>query len=100
MFTCPKCNGNQFVINREATFLYSYKLDPNDEDMEKAEARLNEYPYLFYNRELLDSQDYILCMTCNTKYPFSFSSDPTESKITILRKAIRSDHTENPQFLG
>ena len=68
--------------------------------MENAEARLNEYPYLFYNREILDSKDYILCSECGSKYPFSFGKDPTESKMTILRKAIRSDYTENPQFLG
>ena len=97
MFTCPKCNGNQFVINREVTYIYSYKLEPNDEDMEKAEARLNEYPYLFYNREILDSRIiYLLHVVQNILF---LSERSTESKMTILQ-AIRSDYTENPHSLG
>ncbi|NLK22343.1 MAG: hypothetical protein GX308_09795 [Epulopiscium sp.] len=100
MLTCLKCKSNQFVINREATYVYSYKLDNNDENLESTEAELNEYPYLFYNREILDSKDYIQCQSCGAHYPFTFGKDPKESKMTILQRAIRSDNIDNPEFLG
>lgn len=100
MLTCPQCQNNQFIIHHEATYVYSYKLENDTVSQETMEEKLNEYPYLFYNREILNSKDYIQCTTCGAQYPFDFGKDPKESRMTILRQAIRSDSTENPGFLG
>lgn len=96
MLTCPKCQNKELIIRREVSYVYSYKIDTD----ESIESKLQEYPYLFYNREILDSKDYIQCSKCGAQFPFSFGDNPKESKMTILKKAIRSDRVKNPQFFG
>lgn len=96
--TCPKCNGVHFEIKREATFLYSYKLDTplTDEWSNENEA----LPFLFDNREQLNSTEYIECKECGAKYPCDLNNDNTKIHFTILQKAIRSDIIRDPEFFG
>jgi transcription elongation factor Elf1 len=91
---CPKCSGNNFLIKRQATYLYTYKVDLNNIN------NLDSLPFLFDNREKTDSQDYIQCENCGSTYKVKLEnySDPID--VTILQKAIRCDTIENPEFLG
>lgn len=95
---CPKCNGIRFEIKREATFLYSYKLDtPLTGEWSNENETL---PFLFDNREQLNSKEYVECKKCGTQYPCDLSNDNAKIHFTILQKAIRSDLVKDPEFLG
>jgi hypothetical protein len=95
---CPKCNGNYFEVKREATYLYTYKLEtpPADNNSEDQEA----LPFLFDNREKIGSKEYLQCESCGTQYPCDLDELSGKIYFTILQKAIRSDSTEKPEFLG
>lgn len=95
---CPKCSGTHFVIKRETTYLYTYKLDTSI--TEHWSANEEALPFLFDNRDQLKNKDYLECSECKAQYNCAF--DDTDSKIhlTILQKAIRSDYDKNPDFLG
>jgi predicted nucleic-acid-binding Zn-ribbon protein len=97
MFSCPKCQNKELIIRREVSYVYSYKIEADDKSIE---SKLSEYPYLFYNREILDSKDYIQCTKCGTQFPFSFENNSKDAKVTILKKAIRADNVKNPQYYG
>jgi len=95
---CPECKGVDFEMRREATFLYTYKLDtPLTNNWDESEKGL---PFLFDYRELLDSKEYLECMSCGTKYSHEFKEGSPKIHLTILQKAIRTDHQGKPQFLG
>ncbi|NLZ48052.1 MAG: hypothetical protein GX895_04560 [Clostridiales bacterium] len=95
---CPRCNSKEFEIKRKVTYIYTYKIniDSNDENLDKTE----ELPFLFDNREKTESKEYLLCKTCKNKYPINLEEEGSKINFTILRKAIRADHIENPEFLG
>jgi uncharacterized protein YbaR (Trm112 family) len=94
---CPKCRSKSFAIKREVTYVYTYKLTNNTEDV----ARITEnLPFLFDNREKCDSIEYIVCEKCREEYPIHLDRNRPRIDLTILRKAVRSDSTENPEFLG
>lgn len=95
---CPECKDVHFEMKREATFLYTYKLDtPLTNNWSEKEEGL---PFLFDYRELLDSKEYLECMNCGAKYSHSLEKGSPKIQLTILQKAIRTDNQENPQFLG
>ncbi len=95
---CPKCNGIYFEVKREATFLYSYKLDTpltNELNLET-----DVLPFLFDNREQLNSKEYIKCEDCGANFTCDLNNSNTKIHFTILQKAIQSDYIQNPEFLG
>ncbi|NLJ40575.1 MAG: hypothetical protein GX352_03040 [Clostridiales bacterium] len=95
---CPNCNGTYFEIKREATYLYSYKLDtPLTEGWSTEKEML---PFLFDNREQIDSKEYIQCVECKTKYPCNLEGGDPNIHLTIVQKALRSSFQEFPEFLG
>lgn len=95
---CPKCQGNYFEMKREATFLYTYKLDtPLTDKWSKQDEPL---PFLFDNREEIKSKEYLKCTTCGAKYPHSTDSEHTQAQLTILKKAVRANYVKDPEFLG
>jgi uncharacterized protein YbaR (Trm112 family) len=95
---CPKCNGVHFQVKREATFLYSYKLDTPLTNEWSSETET--LPFLFDNREQLKSKEYIRCEDCGAKYPCDLNNNNTKIEFTILQKAIQSDYIQNPEFFG
>ena len=95
---CPKCGGKDFVIKREATYLYSYKF--NSEDMKSNNNKTKSLPFLFDNREKETSNEYIECEKCGEKYPISLDAQGNKIDFMIIQKAVRGDYTENPEFLG
>jgi hypothetical protein len=95
---CPKCKGGYFNVKREATYLYSYKLEsPSNEERNDNEEAL---PFLFDNREKIGSKEYLECEQCGTQYPCDLDQLNGKIHFTILQKAIRSDSSTTPQFLG
>ncbi|MCM1988632.1 hypothetical protein [Oceanirhabdus seepicola] len=95
---CNKCNGNHFVMKREATYLYTYKVDtPITQKWSESKENL---PFLFDNREKVGDKDYLECEECGAKYPCDLDNGDVNIQFTIEQKAIRSEHIENPKFLG
>jgi DNA-directed RNA polymerase subunit RPC12/RpoP len=96
-FSCPKCSGKNFTVKREVTYLYTYRINPDD--TEETNDKIESVPFLFDNREKENSNEYIECEKCGAKYPIS---PGTSDKIdmTILQKAVRSDYVNNPEYLG
>lgn len=95
---CPKCKSKSFRVEREVTYLYSYKF--SSDNLYEANNKTEEYPFLFDNREKCDSQEYIICEECGESYPISLEDRNKRIDFTILRKAIRSDYTKEPQYFG
>lgn len=87
---CSKCNGLDLELKREATYLYTYKLDSTHVPL----------PFLFHNRELINSNEHIECKKCGTRYSCNLDNLSTQIDFTILQKAIRSDLVKNPEFFG
>lgn len=95
---CPKCKGVHFEIKRKATYLYTYKLDtPLTEEWSKESEAL---PFLFDNRELLGSEEYIECKECGAQFPCDLYSQGNKIHFTILQKAVTSDLVKEPNFFG
>ena len=95
---CPKCKGKNFEIKHEATFLYTYKIDSVNGTIDDEESE--NLPFLFDNREQTCFKEYIECSKCGVKYPCSINKENQTIDLTIMRKAIRADNVENPEFLG
>lgn len=95
---CPKCNNKDFLLKQEAKYVYSYKLDTSN--FENTLDKTTSLPFLFDNRELDGSKQYIECEECNEKFPTDFKLSDKKIELTILQKAIRADHTEKPEFFG
>jgi uncharacterized protein YbaR (Trm112 family) len=95
---CPKCNGTEFTVKREATYLYSYKLNtPISRELSDNEEAL---PFLFDNREQICDNEYLQCEKCGAQYPCDLEGAREKVHLTILQKAIRSYFENNPNFLG
>jgi DNA-directed RNA polymerase subunit RPC12/RpoP len=95
---CPNCRGIYFKVRREVTYLYTYKLDtpltagrPTDKE---------GLPFLFDDREQINNNEYLQCESCNSRYPCDLEELKNKIDFTIVRKAIRADHVNNPEFLG
>lgn len=95
--SCPKCGSDKFVAKFQASYVYSYKIDKDALGSENKDEFL---PFLFDNREKVDSQEYLECENCKTRFPCDFNEGTKGVSLTILQKAIRSDHTTDPEFLG
>lgn len=96
--TCPKCNGNYFELKREATYVYTYKI--NSPDTKTWSEEKEALPFLFDNREQVDEHDYLVCTKCGEHFACSLEDNKDKINLTILRKAVRADHQESPEFFG
>lgn len=94
---CPKCQGIHFELKQKATYLYTYQLDTPLTDGYSIQDE--PLPFLFDNRNKLDSSEYIQCQTCGNQYGCDFNN-MVPGKLTILKKAVRSSYTDTPEFLG
>lgn len=95
---CKRCNGKRFEVKREVTYEYTYKINTPEEDhlTENTEG----LPFLFDDREKVNSHEYLLCLDCGAKYPCSLKENEEHVNFTILQRAIRADNVTNPEFLG
>lgn len=95
---CKKCNSKNFEIKREVTYVYTYKVAPITQSQKSDEDE--NLPFLFDNREKANSSEFLLCLNCGEKYPYSFNETDESVDLTISQKAIRADNVTNPQYLG
>jgi uncharacterized protein YbaR (Trm112 family) len=95
---CPKCKSKSFRVEREVTYIYSYKF--NSGNVEETSEKTEGMPFLFDNREKCDSQEFIICEKCGERYLISLEDRNKNIDMTILRKAIRADHVKEPQYFG
>ena len=95
---CPKCNGKKLEIKHEATYFYTYKIDIVNVSIENEDSE--NPPFLFDNREQTGYKEFIECDNCGTKYPCSFDKYNQTIDLTIMKKAIRADNVNKPEFLG
>lgn len=95
---CPKCKGSYFTMKREAAYLYTYKINtPDTGSWSKENEALS---FLFDYREQLSDKEYLECEKCKAKFPCDAKLADENIDFTILQKAIRSEYTDNPEFLG
>ncbi|MCT4688129.1 hypothetical protein [Vallitalea sp.] len=94
---CPVCNSTNLIAKHQATFTYSYKIGTGDNNIPQNDKNLS---FEFDTRENGDSFQYIQCVDCGTKFPCDFNLNPDQFDFTILQKAVRSDRTRKPEFLG
>jgi DNA-directed RNA polymerase subunit RPC12/RpoP len=95
---CPKCNNKNFEMKHEATYRYTYKIDTASENIDDEQSE--NLPFLFENREQTCFKEYIECDHCGVRFPCSFDKDSQTIDLTIMRKAIRADNVDTPEFLG
>lgn len=95
--TCPQCGSNDLIAKFQASYVYSYRIDNDAPGSENDDEFL---PFLFDNREKTDSKEYLECNNCKTKFPCDFNEGTKGISMTILQKAIRSDHAVDPEFYG
>lgn len=88
---CTKCNGSHFTVKRVATYLYNYNLENSNSEA---------LPFLFDDRELVESHEYLQCKQCGEKFPCVLDERNSIIDFTIEQKAVRADHVTNPEFLG
>ena len=95
---CPKCNSKYLKMKHESTYVYTYKIGtPVNGDFSDEKENL---PFLFENREEINSKEYIECEKCGEKYPCSLDDNNKKISLTIEKKAITSEHQETPEFWG
>lgn len=85
--TCPNCNGNQFLMKYEASYVYSYVIDSDSPGLKNKDEFL---PFLFDKREQKYIDQYIECNICHTKYPCYFNQLGEGINTEALKKVIRS----------
>lgn len=95
---CPRCNNKKFSLKHESTYVYTYKL--NTPEMQNFSKETEFLPFLFDNREHTNLKQYFCCETCGAEFPCSFNVEDEKINLTIVQKAIRSDHIKEPEFWG
>lgn len=95
---CPRCSSTHFRVKREATYLYTYKLDTPAAESNSAEEE--SLPFLFDYREQLYNKEYLECEDCHSRFPCDLENGNPKIHLTILQKAIRSEFENNPGYLG
>lgn len=94
LLNCPNCGSCKLLAKHKTSFVYSYRL--NVQEMN----HLDHLSFEFDNRERGESSQYLECERCGATIPCEFHLDPDDFDFTIMQKAIRSDHTSKPEFLG
>ncbi len=70
VLSCPLCHNNRFVVKYEASHVYTYQIDSDAPGRRNKEEFLS---FLYDNRELTHSDQYVECLSCGAKYPCSFN---------------------------
>lgn len=63
---CPVCQGKNFQIKYEASYVYSYNIDLDAPGLKNTTEFL---PYLYDSRTQTDAKQYLQCNVCQAQYP-------------------------------
>lgn len=83
---CPKCQGIHFEMKKEATYLYTYNLDTPLTS--NCSIQGEPLPFLFDQRDMLKSSEYIQCKNCGQQYFYDFNNNTIKDELTALKKAV------------
>lgn len=70
---CPQCQSADFEVKKEATYIYTYELD-NSHSPTSA-RHYQPLPFLFEQRDMLSSKEYIQCKSCAGQYCYDFTNN-------------------------
>ena len=70
---CPKCQATDFEVKKEATYVYTYELDNSHSSY--STLSYEPLPFLFQEREMLGSNEYIQCKACYQQYYYDFTNN-------------------------
>lgn len=82
---CSNCHNNRFVVKYEASHVYSYVVDSDAPGRKNKEEFLS---FLYDNRELTQSDQYLECRSCGAKFPCSFHVWNNRTSRKELQEAI------------
>lgn len=82
---CPVCQSSQFVVKYEASHIYSYKIDCDAPGQKNKDEFLS---FLYDKRELKESDQYVECQSCGTKFPCNFNAWDNHSSLKELQNTI------------
>jgi transposase-like protein len=86
---CPSCNSSNLTAKYEAKYVYSYIIDSNAPGLKNKEELL---PFLYDNREQVESRQYIKCESCGKQFPCFFSTKSNGIDLNDLQKVFSNDN--------
>ena len=84
---CPVCQNKRFLLKYEASHVYSYVIDTDAPGHKNKDEFLS---FQYDNRELMESEQYVECQACGTKFPCSFNIWNNNSSLNELQSVINS----------
>jgi len=84
---CPLCHNNRLIVKYEASHVYSYQIDSDAPGRKNKEEFLS---FLYDNRELTHSDQYVECLTCGAKFPCSFNVWNKNTSLQELQDAMNN----------
>ncbi len=85
---CPVCQGKNFQIKYEASYVYSYNIDSDAPGLKNTTEFL---PYLYDGRTQTDAKQYLQCSVCQAQYPCYFTDWDGKISLKCLQDAINSN---------
>lgn len=71
-YICPVCKSRELYFKHEASYVYSYALDSDAPGTKNAEIFS---PFLYDRREQTESQEYVECKKCKSRFQCDFLYD-------------------------
>ncbi|HVI39545.1 MAG TPA: hypothetical protein VM577_02705 [Anaerovoracaceae bacterium] len=85
LLVCPICHNNRFIMKYEASHIYSYVFDSDAPGQKNKEEFLS---FLYDNRELTNSDQYVECQSCGAKFPCNINVWGNDTSLRELQEAI------------
>lgn len=85
LLVCPKCDGHNFLIKYEATYVYSYNIDSDAPGYKNHQAFL---PFMFDKREQTDAHQFLECKACKAQFPCYLNEWDNKIGFQELQQAI------------
>lgn len=79
--TCPNCFGNEFILKREATYVYSYLIDEDQPGLSNTDIF---YSFQYDRRERTAARSYIECNQCGQQIACRVYPDNNRIRVTCL----------------
>ena len=70
LLVCPVCKTNSFLLKHKATCVYSYLIDSDAPKLKNTDEFL---PFMFDNREQIETKQFLECNTCGSNFMCYFN---------------------------